>query len=90
MKSSKTTRYKINKGIIANVLDKRLTIFDGENSVLYTFNETATFIYNGIKKRLNDEQIVLKIEKKYKISHKKAGDDFKEFIEILKKEKIIL
>lgn len=82
-------KYKINKGFIVQKLDDKMVIFDGEESVLYTFNETASFIFKKIKKGEEKEKIIEMVEKKYDIKKEKAQKDFNELISDLKKKKII-
>lgn len=82
-------KYKINKGFIVQKLDDKTVIFDGEKSSLYTFNETASFIFQKLKKGLNDKEIIEGIVKKYKVKKEKAIEDFKELFSELKKKKII-
>lgn len=82
-------KYKINKGFIVQKLDDKMVIFDGEESVLYTFNNTASFIFKKIKKGEEKEKIIEMIEKKYDVKKEKAEKDFNELIDDLKKKKII-
>jgi hypothetical protein len=44
--------YQIQKGLIIQKIDKQTVIFDAEESVLYTLNETAAEIFKMIKKGL--------------------------------------
>ncbi|MEK7072371.1 MAG: PqqD family protein [Patescibacteria group bacterium] len=78
MKTSKsaTVKYKINKGFIVQKLGNKTTIFDGEKSQLYTFNQTASFIFDKIKKGLSKEEIIELMIKKYKISNIRAQKDY--------------
>ena len=57
--------YQIQKGLIIQKIDKETIIFDAEESVLYTLNETASEIFRMLKKGLKEEEIVEKIVKKY-------------------------
>ena len=82
-------KYKINKGFITQKLDDKTVIFDGEESVLYTFNETASFIFKKIKKGEEKEKIIEMVEKKYGIKEDRAEKDFNELVADLKKRKII-
>jgi len=83
-------KYRINKGFIVQKLDKKTVIFDGEESVLYTFNETASEIFKLLKKNLEEKEIVEKIAKKYNVKPEKAEKDFKELVKDLRKRKIIV
>jgi len=82
-------KYKINKGLITQKLDDKTVIFDGEESVLYTFNETASFIFKKLKKGEEKEKIIEMVEKKYDIKKERAEKDFNELTADLKKKKII-
>lgn len=82
-------KYKVNKGLITQKLDDKTVIFDGEESILYTFNETASFIFKKIKKGEEKEKIIEMVEKKYDIKKDRVEKDFNELIADLKKKKII-
>lgn len=82
-------KYRINKGFIVQKLDDKTVIFDGEESVLYTFNETASFIFKKLKSGWEKEKIIETMVKKYKVNNEKLEKDFEEIIDDLKKKKII-
>lgn len=82
-------KYKINKGFIVQKLGEKTVIFDGEKSVLYTFNETASFIFQKLKLGLEKEEIVKRIAKKFNVQEKRALKDFDELIKDLLNKKII-
>lgn len=82
-------KYKINKGFVSQILDGKMTILDGEKSVLYIFNETASFIFGEIKKKKDLKDIALKIAKTFNIGSKTAEADLKEFFDELIAKKII-
>ena len=81
--------YKINKGFITQKIDGKITIFDGEKSQLITFNETATFIFERIKRKVDTEKIIDLIVKKYKVKPEKIKKDFVKLISELKSLKIV-
>lgn len=83
-------KYKINKGLITQKLDDKTVIFDSEKSILFTFNETASYIFKNLKKGLSDEKIITKIVQRYSVSLEKAKKDLKTLLSDLKKKKIIL
>ena len=70
-------------------MGKDLVIFDGEKSVLYTFNETASFIFRRLKLGNSIEEIVKALAKKYKIGEIEAKKDTKDLIRDLLTKKII-
>ena len=59
--------YQIQKGLIIQKIDKETVIFDTEESVLYSLNETAAEIFKMIKKGLKEEEIVERMVKKYEV-----------------------
>lgn len=85
--SSKT--YKINKGFIVQKLGNKTTIFDGEKSMLYTFNETATYIFQKLKSGWDKKRIIESMLKKFKVKEEKLANDFDDLIRDLKSKKII-
>ena len=82
-------KIKINKGFIIQKMDNMITIFDGEKSVLYTFNKTATFIFEKIKSGLEPEKIIEDMRKKYAIKKDRAKKDLDELVNDLISKKII-
>lgn len=82
-------KYKINKGFIIQKLDDKTVIFDGEASVLYTFNETASFIFQKLKRGWDEDKIVRSLVKKYQVREERVREDFKQLVEELLKKKII-
>lgn len=82
-------KYKIKKGFIVQKIGEKIAIFDGEESALYTFNKTATFIFEKLKQGLDEKKILDLLTEKYSISREGARKDFGEFIEELEKRKII-
>jgi hypothetical protein len=81
--------YKISKGFIVQKLGAKTVIFDGEESVLYTFNETASFVFQKLKRGWEEEKIIKRLVKKYQIKEKRAEKDVNELICDLLKKKII-
>jgi len=83
-------KYKIQKGLIVQKkIDKKTVIFDGEESILYTFNETAAEIFQLLKKGFKEKEIIEKLVKKYQTKPEKIKKDLSELINKLKKNKII-
>ncbi|OGG16744.1 hypothetical protein A3D78_01450 [Candidatus Gottesmanbacteria bacterium RIFCSPHIGHO2_02_FULL_39_14] len=82
-------KYHINKGFIVQKLGKKTVIFDGEKSVLYTFNETASFIFNKLKAGWEKSKIIQELSHIYKKRPEKIKVDFNELISDLKRKKIV-
>jgi hypothetical protein len=81
--------FRLKQGFIIQKQGNKTIIFDPEKSILHSFNDTASFMFDQLKKNLTDEQIINMIIKKYAISKKEATEDFTEFITQLIKKKII-
>jgi len=81
--------YTITKGLITQKLDNKTVIFDGEESVLYTFNETASYIFLKIKAGWDEERIIASLVKKYGIKEGRAKIDFQALVDDLLEKKII-
>lgn len=73
------SKLKINKGFITQKIDDKTTIFSGEESKLYTLNDTAALIFQGLKLGWDEEKIAQKLNQKYGISTKEAMADIKNF-----------
>ncbi len=82
-------KYKINKGHIIEKLENKIIIFDGEKSVLYTLNETASFIFRKIRLSWEKEKIITSLIEKYGIKREKAQVDFEDLLKDLLSKKII-
>lgn len=85
----KHKNYKVNKGFIVQKLGNKTTIFDGEDSMLYTFNETATFIFQKLKAGWDKKKIMEAMLKKFKVKEEKLSLDFDDLIRDLRSKKII-
>lgn len=85
----KKFKYKINKGLIVQKIEGNMVIFDGNESFLYTFNETASYIFSLLKKGLDEKGIVDKMVKSYGITAGRAEKDVKATIGQLFQAKII-
>jgi 6-pyruvoyl-tetrahydropterin synthase len=82
--------FKFQKGLIIQKLDNQTVIFDADESVLYTLNETAAVIFDKLKKKWDKERIVNFMLKKYDVKKERLEKDFDQLIEDLKKKKIIV
>jgi len=82
--------YQIQKGLIIQKIDKETVIFDAEESVLYTLNETASEIFRLLKKGLKEEEIVERIVKKYEVRKERVEKDVRELFKELEKRKILV
>lgn len=80
-------KYKINKGFIVQKMGKKTTIFDSEESALYTFNETASYIFQKLKLGWEKKKIIEGLVKKYQGKKERVEKDFDGiFVELMKKK----
>lgn len=82
-------KYKITKGNITQTIGNKITIFDGDNSVLYTLNETASFIFKKIKNRHDMNDITKALINRYAVDPNEAEKDVNKLISDLISKKII-
>lgn len=82
--------YVLNKSFIVQQLGDKTIIFDGNDSVLYTLNETATFILHKMKRGLSKEEILKKLLQRYAVTQKKALADLENLFKILQSKNVLL
>jgi hypothetical protein len=83
-------QYRINRNLILQKLDEKLVGFDVERSFLYTFNETAEYIYKKIKSGWEEDKIANHLARKYDVQLPTVKKDIKVLISDLLKNKILL
>lgn len=89
MKAKTEKKYKPNKNLILQKMDSSFVGFDTDKSYLYTFNETAEFIFKKIKLGWDEEKIVLYLAKKYEVDLPTLRTDVKKIIKDMLKNKIL-
>lgn len=85
-----SSKFKIQKGLIVQKIDNQTVIFDADQSVLYTLNETASVIFDKLKKKWNKEKIIDYILKKYEVKKERLEKDYEKLMKDLKDRKIII
>jgi len=83
------SKYILKKGFISQKIGDKITIFDGEQSVMYTFNQSAAFIFEKLKQGIDKDKIIDLLAKKYDIKREKAKIDVEKFIADLKSKKVL-
>lgn len=83
-------KYRLNKGFITQRIKNKTTIFSGEESTLYTLNETAAYIFQGLKLGWTIDKIVEGLKSKFGASKKEAKKDLSAFAKELTRKKILL
>lgn len=82
--------FQINKSYNAQKIEGKMVIVDGDRSLLYTLNETGSYIYQCIKRGIKKEQIVQRIVEKYSVSESNAEQDYTSFCNKLVKKHILI
>lgn len=90
MLNKKSSRkFVLIQGLIEQKIDNKITIFIPEVSELITFNETGSFIFSKLKKKLKEGEIIKKLIEKYEVDQITAENDFRVFIDQLYKKKLL-
>lgn len=76
-------KIKLVKGQITQRKGNSIIIFDAEKSLLYTFNSTATFMFDRLKKGVTYDELLHNIIAEFSVDEKKAKDDLDKFIQEL-------
>ena len=84
------TKYTLNSGYITQKVGDKTTVFSGEKSILFTFNESAAIIFQGLKLGWGENKITQKIIDSFTIDEEDAKKDIKEFIQELVDKKILI
>ena len=87
---SEPQKLKLNQGFITQKVDGQVTVFSGEESILYTFNDTGALILQGLKLGWDDEKIIKSISTKFKVSAGDAEKDIADFKKTLLSKKILI
>lgn len=85
----KSKKYAINKNLIVQKIADKITIFDGEKSEFHTFNNTASLIFQLLKKNYNKEKIIKTLINKYQIDEKAVKKDVDRLLKEMVKKRII-
>ena len=83
------SKKKIIKNLIIQKLDNKTVVFDSDKSMLFTLNETASYIFRKLKTKTDGKKIVSLFAKKYAIPEKQAEKDIRTCIKDMEKKKIL-
>jgi hypothetical protein len=83
-------KFILNNCVFIQKLNNSTVLFDSNNSLLFTLNDTASFILTKLLKQESPMDILIKLEKKYDIDKSNAKKDLDYFIKDLKKKELIL
>ena len=65
-------------------VNKNGFIFDPENGISYTVNETGLFVLQELQSGLSPEEIVNRITEEYEVTEKNAESDVAHFMAMLR------
>lgn len=82
-------KYLIKKGLIKSKSGKGLTIIDSNKYLLYTLNESGSFIFDKLRQGKEEGEIVGLLIKKYGIDPRQAKSDLTGYLKEFLKRKII-
>ncbi len=81
---------RIKEGVIIQKLGQSFVAYDNNTSTLHEFNEVGFLIISAIEEKKTKAKIIEKIVKEFKVGRDKAGRDFDEFIQGLRKKDLIV
>ena len=79
-----------NSNFIYEKLNNQLTVFNTERSYLYTFNDTASFVYQLLKRHQTIDQVSKAMQRHYGLTKEKADKDLGLFLKELETKQILL
>lgn len=80
---------KIKKDLIIEKIDNKIVIFDSKQLILFSFNETGSYIIKKIKSGDSTDKIIKGMVKKYRIKKDLAKRDLDEFLSSLLKKRLV-
>lgn len=82
-------RVKFRKGVTIHKLENKLTLFDGESSILYTLNESAAAILNGLRLGWNKTKTIKYLQENHSAGVNEAEEDYSNIQRFLKEKRLI-
>lgn len=84
------SKFKINRDLIIQKLDNKISIFNGKLSLLFSLNSSASFIFEKLKTGWTDRKIITELVQKYNVSLQTAQKDFNTLLKDLYSKKILI
>ena len=82
-------KYRISDRIVYREVDDGIVLINLDSGFYYSFNGTARFIFDMLKKDRDTAQVIDGLQSEFSITEEKARSDLSEFIEALEKEDIV-
>jgi hypothetical protein len=83
-------KYSLNSHILVEQIDDVILVFNPENSMLYTLNNTSSYIFNSILQGIEEDTIISGYSEVFSTSIQIAREDFISCIKRLTTLDIIL
>ena len=74
---------------MVNNLGDKITIFDSERSILYSFNKTASYVFRKLKQKKEKTEITDSLVKTFSITKQRAEKDVNDILEEMVRSNII-
>ncbi len=81
--------FKINPEISLKKIADEIFMYNRQQSLIHSFNETGALILESIQQQMDIEQICQKVVSQYEIGPQEAREDILQFIESLLQQNII-
>lgn len=75
--------FRCNPDLSIRKIDDELFIYDRNQSLIHTFNETGIAIWEGLEQQLSPSQIAKKLTNDFDVEEETALKDVERFLEIL-------
>ena len=82
--------FRVSDRVVYREIDDKIVLINLDSGFYYSLNEVGCFIFNRILKSKEVGDILDEIESSFEVSKGEAREDIEEFVESLKREKIIL
>ncbi len=82
--------FRVSARVVYREIDDKIVLINLDSGFYYSLNEVGCFIFNRILKSKEVGDILDEIESSFEVSKGEAREDIEEFVESLKREKIVL
>jgi hypothetical protein len=82
-------RIKLKNSVTIHKIKNKVSLFDGETSTLYTLNDSAEFILNGLKVGWEKTRVVAGLMEKFGATKNEASEDYQKILDFLNVKELI-
>jgi hypothetical protein len=83
-------KYQIVADLAIKKIEATLFILDRKNSILHSFNETGTFLWELLQSNLPAQELGLRLADEFDVGLEQAQRDVDEFLNMLEVQKLIV